>query len=150
MSQNYIQSLPQAFEVIKQMNLTPGWYSDYRFAARNALARIPEDRMEDRLDRYLMDMGRSLPDRRNGYFSRHLLTELGDIQLDVPRTRHWSAVDVVRAHARRVDQVDRMILACFVLGLSTRKVAHALMPVLGARYSAAHTPRDHPIIVILV
>ena len=73
MSQNYIQSLPQAFEVIKQMNLTPGWNSDYRFAARNALARILEDRMEDRLDRYLLDMGRSLPDRRNGYFSRHLL-----------------------------------------------------------------------------
>jgi len=150
MSQNYIQSLPQAFEVIKQMNLTPGWYSDYRFAARNALARIPEDRMEDRLDRYLMDMGRSLPDRRNGYFSRHLLTELGDIQLDVPRTRHWSAVDVVRAHARRVDQVDRMILACFVLGLSTRKVAHALMPVLGEAVSATTVSRVAKILDIAV
>ena len=150
MSQNYIQSLPQAFEVIKQMNLTPGWDSDYRFAARNALVRILEDRMEDRLDRYLVYMGRSLPDRRNGYFSRHLLTELGDIELDVPRTRLRSAVEVVRAYARRVDQVDRMILACFVLGLSTRKVAHALMPVLGEAVSAATVSRVAKILDIAV
>ena len=26
-------------------------------------------------------------DRRNGYYQRHLLTELGDIELNVPRTR---------------------------------------------------------------
>jgi len=150
MSQDCIQSLPQAFEVIKQMNLTPEWDSDYRFAARNALVRILEDRMEDRIDRYLLDMGRSLSDRRNGHFSRHLLTELGDIQVDEPRTRHWSAVDVVRAYARRVGQVDRMILACFVLGLSTRKVAHALMPVLGEGVSATTVSRVAKILDIAV
>jgi putative transposase len=141
MSQNYIWSLPQAYEVIKQMNLSPEWDSDYRFAAREALAEILEDRMNGRIDRYLRELGRSLPDRRNGSFPRHLLTEMGDIELDVPRTRHWSAVGVVRAYARRVDQVDRMILACFVLGLSTRKVAHALMPVLGEAVSATTVSR---------
>lgn len=124
MSQNYISSLPQAFAVIKEMNLSPEWDSDYRLAAREALVRIVEDRMEDRLERYLQDIGRRLSDRRNGSFSRHLLTEIGDIELSVPRTRRWSAVEVVRAYARRVDQVERMILACFVLGLSTREVAH--------------------------
>ncbi len=68
MFQNYIRSLPQAYEVIKQMNLSPAWDCDYRLAARHALVDIPEDRMEDRLDRYLREMGRSLPDRRNGSF----------------------------------------------------------------------------------
>ena len=141
MLQNCIKSLPQAFEVIKQMNLNPEWDSAYRSSARKALVRILEDRMEERVDRYLLDMGRSLSDRRNGYFSRHLLTELGDIELSVPRTRRWSAVEVVRAYARRVDHIDRMILACFVLGLSTRKVAHALMPVLGEAVSATTVSR---------
>lgn len=141
MTQNYIRSLPQAFEVIKQMELSAGWESDYRFAAREALVRILEDRMEDRLERYLRDIGRRLSDRRNGYFSRHLLTEIGDIELHVPRTRGWSAVEVVRSYARRVDQVERMILACFVLGVSTRKVAHALMPVLGEAVSATTVSR---------
>jgi hypothetical protein len=97
MTQNYIRSLPQAFEVIKQMELSAGWESDYRFAAREALVRILEDRMEDRLERYLRDIGRRLSDRRNGYFSRHLLTEIGDIELHVPRTRGWSAVEVFAA-----------------------------------------------------
>ena len=40
MSQNYVRSLPQAMEVIKQMNLSPEWESDYRFAAQDALVRI--------------------------------------------------------------------------------------------------------------
>lgn len=141
MSQNYICSLPQAFAVIKEMNLSPEWDTDYRSAARDALVHILEDRMEDRLERYLQEIGRRLSDRRNGYFSRHLLTEIGDIELSVPRTRLWSAVEIVRAYARRVVQVERMILACFVLGLSTRKVAHALMPVLGEAVSATTVSR---------
>ena len=63
--------------------------------------------------------------------------ELGEIELCVPRTRTFSALSVVRAYARRAAHIDRMILACFVLGLSTRKVAIALLPILGRRLSAA-------------
>jgi transposase-like protein len=43
---------------------------------------------------------------------------------------------VVHAYARRARDVDRLILACFVLGLSTRKVARALLPILGRPISA--------------
>ena len=57
------------------------------------------------------------------------MTELGEIGLRVPRTRTYSGLAVVRAYARRATHIDRMILACFVLGLSTRKVATALLPV---------------------
>jgi putative transposase len=55
----------------------------------------------------------------------------------VPRTRRFAPIEVVRAYARRPAQVDRMILACFVLGLSTRKVGEALLPVLGRPISPA-------------
>ncbi len=126
-----IESLPQAHRIIKEMDLSPEWDSDYRCAARQALAEILEDRMNARLDRYLDEVGRSLSDRRNGSYSRHLLTELGDIELQVPRSRKTSMLGVVRAYARRAGCVERMILSCFVLGISTRKIAHALMPVLG-------------------
>lgn len=137
-----IRSLPQAYEVIKEMDLSTGWESDYRHAARQALTRILEERMSFRIDLHLEEMARSGEyDRRNGTFSRHLLTELGDIELHVPRTRRLSAVEVVRAYARRVGHVDRMILACFVLGVSTRKVAHALLPVLGEPVSASTVSR---------
>jgi transposase-like protein len=53
------------------------------------------------------------------------------IELQVLRIRGFSALKVVRGYARRAKDVDRMILACFVLGLSTRKGAAALLRILG-------------------
>lgn len=137
-----IRSLPQAFEMVKEMGLSGEWESDYREAGRRVLVEVLEGQMRDRISRYLEEVARGDGvDRRNGSFSRHLLTELGDIELEVARTRRFSAVGVVRAYARRVGQVDRMILACFVLGLSTRKVAQALLPVLGEPVSATTVSR---------
>ncbi len=80
---------------------------------------IIELRMKNRIDRYITEIGyRDRTDRRNGYFSRHLLTELGDIELNVPRMRKFNAVKVIRRYSRRVSHVSRLILACFVPGLS--------------------------------
>jgi len=98
------------------------WGDDYRPLGRAALARILEDRMASAVDRHLERMAElGEADRRNGCYGRHLLTALGSIELAVPRTRRFSAGAVLRAYARREAEVDRMILACFVLGLSTRK-----------------------------
>ena len=138
-----INSLPQAFKVIKEMNLaTDHDDSDYRKAGRQSLENILEDRMHDRISYYLEEMARlGETDRRNGYFSRHLLTELGDIELNIPRTRRFSPINIIRAYSRRAHQIDRMILACFVLGISTRKVSLALLPVLGEPVSATTVSR---------
>ena len=138
-----ITSLPQAFQVIKEMNLdTDQDDSDYRAAGRRSLEVILEGRMQERISWYLEEMARlGASDRRNGYFSRHLVTELGDIELTVPRTRHFSPIRIVRAYARRAPHIDRMILACFVLGISTCKVATALLPVLGEPVSATTVSR---------
>ena len=55
----------------------------------------------------------------------------------VPRWSSERSLAVTGQYARRARQIDRMILACFVLRLSTRKVATALLPVLGRRINAA-------------
>lgn len=138
-----IRSLPMAFAVIKQMR-SEGleWSEDYRPQGRQSLIDILEDRMSEVIDRHLEAMAaRETADRRNGSYSRHLLSELGDIELSVPRTRHFNAGAVLRAYARRADQVDRMILACFVLGISTRKIGEALLPILGQPVSATTVSR---------
>jgi putative transposase len=113
----------QAFEVVKEMQAEGlAWGDDYRPLGRAALARILEERMATAIDRHLERMAElGEADRRNGGYARHLLTALGSIELAVPRTRRFSAGAVLRAYARREAEVDRMILACFVLGLSTRK-----------------------------
>jgi transposase-like protein len=138
-----ITNVAQAHEVIKEMKLHGfEWNEDYRSHGRVALKVILEGQMRQNIDSYLEELsGSDVVDRRNGSYSRHLLTELGDIELNVPRTRHYSALKVVRAYARRAQHIDRMILACFVLGLSTRKVAEALLPVLGERVSASTVSR---------
>jgi len=118
------------------------WGEDYRFYSRIALKQFLEGRMKTNLDSYLEEMAvRGEDDRRNGRYSRHLLTELGDVELEVPRTRRYSALKVVRAYSRRAQRIDRMILSCFVLGISTRKVAEALFPVLEERVSASTVSR---------
>ena len=134
-----IKSLPAAFRMMKAMQAEGvEWGEDYRQGARDAVAELLRGRMDQLIDEHLERMAElGQADRRNGCYRRWLLTELGDIELVVPRTRSFSALKVVRAYARRAKDVDRMILACFVLGLSTRKVAAALLPVLGRPVSAA-------------
>jgi putative transposase len=126
-----------AFDVVKAMQAEGlDWGEGYRPLGRRALEEIIEDQMAAAVDRYLDQLGaEDAADRRNGYYRRHLLTELGDIELNVPRTRRYSPTEVIRAYARRTREIDRVILAGFVLGLSTRKVGETLLALLGRRVS---------------
>jgi transposase-like protein len=127
-----------AFEVVKAMQADGlEWDEDYRPLARAALAEVIEAQMAMAVDRHLDQLdAEDAPDRRNGHYKRHLLTTLGDIELCVPRTRRFTPTSVLRAYARRTPEIDRVILAGFVLGLSTRKVGEVLLPMLGRPVSA--------------
>jgi putative transposase len=132
-----ITSLAMAFEVVKAMQADGlEWGEGYRPLGRQALEEIIEDQMAAAVDRHLELLeADAAADRRNGYYRRHLLTELGDIELHVPRTRRYSPGEVIRAYARRTREIDRVILAGFVLGLSTRKVGETLLALLGRSVS---------------
>jgi len=134
-----IGSLPRAFDLVKGMQAQGlEWGESYRPFGRRAIAELVRSQMDQAVDEHLERMAAlDEADRRNGSYSRHLLSELGDIELLVPRTRRFAPIGVVRAYARRPEQVDRMILSCFVLGLSTRKVGEALLPILGRPLSPA-------------
>ncbi len=119
------------------------WEGDYRAEARNRLKALLEEKMDEELGRYL---GRAKHERReqgdredyrNGFYLRHLLTEIGDLILQAPRSRKGFASKVLEAYKRRSRSVDQLIMACFVLGMSTRKVSTALLSLLGERISAS-------------
>src|SRR5512136_3508572 len=119
------------------------WEGDYRAEARNRLKVLLEERMDEELERYL---GRAKHERweqgdredyRNGSYLRHLLTEIGDLILQIPRSRKRFVSRVLEAYRRRSRSVDQLIMACFVLGMSTRKVSTALLSLLGERVSAS-------------
>ena len=116
---------------------------DYRAEARNRLKELLEERMDEELELYL---GRARHERRgegdaedyrNGFYLRHLLTEIGDLILRIRRTRKGFITKVLEAYKRRSRSVDQLIMACFILGMSTRKVSTALLSLLGERVSAS-------------
>ena len=119
-----IKSLPEAFEVVKA---TDGldWGEGYR--PRRALAEMDDGRGCRSVARQ--------PRRRRRARSpqRRLSPQSAEraIELKVPRTRRYCPVSVIRSYARRAPEIDRAILAGFVLGLSTRKVGEALLSLLG-------------------
>jgi transposase-like protein len=128
-----------AFEFVKAMRADGlDWGEGYRELGRQTVARLIEAEMAAAVDRYFDQLdSEETADRRNGYYRRHFLTVLGDIELCVPRTRRYCPTEVLRAYARRSAEIDRAILAGFVLGLSTRKVGEVLLGLLGRPVSAA-------------
>jgi transposase-like protein len=67
---------------------------------------------------------------------------MGDLELLVPRSRQGGfPTKLFKRYARRCGSIDRVLLACFCLGLSTRKAACVLAPVLEEKVSAATISR---------
>jgi len=132
----------RAFGVIKEMELLGPEWTDAREAGRvayrEAMNLLMKSARDEWLDQRRLSHG---PDRRNGYYRRDLLTALGRIELQVPRTRTFSAQTIVSRFARRERSVDRVILSGFVLGLSTRKVGVVLQHLFGTVVSAATVSR---------
>ena len=126
-----ITNIQQAFKEVKHMTIDT-WQEECRLAARRAMKEVIEHRMHNGIDAFLEQMRTAgLPDRRNGSFSSHLVTEVGDLELRIPRTRTFSARSILQGFARRTASIERTILMCFLLGLSTRKVGPALLSILG-------------------
>ena len=119
---------------------------DFKPKARQALKEILEKRLEDEMTEYLglsrYEHAVDRPDYRNGRYVRHLLTEMGDLELLVPRSRKGKfPTKLFERYARRCRSVDKVLLACFCLGLSTRKAASVLAPLLGEKVSASTISR---------
>ena len=70
---------------------------------------------------------------RNGYRSRSLTTQVGDIDLLIPKLRAGSFLPTILEPRRRVDQaLYAVIMEAYISGVSTRKV-DALVGALGSQ-----------------
>ena len=143
MQQIVVKSLSRAMKMVKEMDIhnSQEWSGDFRECGRHAIAEFLRYRMKESIADHLAHLPEGLSDRRSGSYSRHLLSEIGDILVLIPRTRTFVPVEVLKAYARRSKEVDRLILACFLLGLSTRKVGEALQTILGEKVSPATVSR---------
>ena len=80
--------------------------------------------------------GRNGGNSRNGVRSKTVLTEIGSVQVEVPRDRDGSfEPHIVRKRQRRLDGIDQIVLSLTARGLTTGEVAAHFAEVYGAGIS---------------
>jgi len=80
--------------------------------------------------------GRSRENSRNGTRSKTVLTEVGTVEIDVPRDRDGSFDPaIVRKRQRWLDGIDQIVLSLTARGLTTGEVAAHFADVYGATVS---------------
>jgi transposase-like protein len=73
---------------------------------------------------------------RNGTFPKTIATEIGDVELAVPRDRNGTFTPMlVPKGARRLDGLDAMIVSLFAGGMTIRDIAHHLASTIGTELS---------------
>ena len=73
---------------------------------------------------------------RNGFTPKTVASEIGDIQLDVPRDRGGSFTPrLVPKGARRLGGLDDMIISLYAGGMTIREIQHHLASTIGTELS---------------
>jgi transposase-like protein len=80
--------------------------------------------------------GRNGGNSRNGIRSKTVLTEIGPVEIEVPRDREGSFDPaIVRKRQRRLSGIDQIVLSLTARGLTTGEVAAHFAEVYGAKVS---------------
>jgi putative transposase len=80
--------------------------------------------------------GRDGGNSRNGHRTKTVLTEVGPVEVDVPRDRDGSfEPKIVAKRKRRLSGIDELVISLSARGLTTGEVAAHLAEVYGAQVS---------------
>lgn len=84
----------------------------------------------------------SRKDTLNGTYLRRVLTSMGHIEAQMPRTReNGSPTEVLGRYSRRTGDIDRMITEAYVQGSSTRDVSRLARSLMGQGVSRSTVSR---------
>src|SRR5438093_11508521 len=80
--------------------------------------------------------GRDKGNSRNGTRSKTVLTEVGEVEISVPRDREGSFEPrIVKKRQRRLSGVDELVISLAAKGLTTGEIAAHFADVYGAEVS---------------
>jgi putative transposase len=80
--------------------------------------------------------GASFPNSRNGTYAKTVASEVGDIELAIPRDRNGTFTPMlVRKGVRRLDGLDSMIISLYAGGMTVRDIGHHLASTIGTELS---------------
>ena len=133
--QDMITEAEETFKALREMKVIES--EDLDKSARSAIKHSIETLMQIKREDYIVGArSYGISDRKNGYYARTITSKVGDIEVEVPRTRNWSPAGMLKKYARRLDDVTALIRAGFLDGLSTRQVAREICRITGVRISA--------------
>lgn len=76
------------------------------------------------------------PNSRNGTSSKTVATQVGDVDLDIPRDRAGTFTPMlVPKGQRRLDGLDGMIISLYAGGMTVRDIQHHLAQTIGTELS---------------
>jgi len=127
---------------LTQEELAADLRGHFRMAIRTTLMALLEEELAELIgaDRYERLAGRK--GHRNGSYSRRLVTSVGEVEVDVPRSRqNGSAGGVIGRYKRRITDVDAAVTEAYVNGVSTRKMAAVTKALMGEKISRSSVSR---------
>lgn len=131
----------------KEVKMEERIWGDLRRSSQIMLKRFLEGCMEEEISQYVGGVwhqrGIERVSYRNGYYDRDLETGLGLIrELRIPRSRDGGyKTKIFSRYERRQEEVKGMIEEAFIAGVSTRRVAEVMEPLLGYGISAGTVSR---------
>lgn len=114
-----------------------------RDAVRLTLMTVLQEEVDATVGARPYQRSASRRDYRNGSYPRGLVTSLGAVELDVPRTRQGFQTQVFERYHRRQAELDQAIGDCFVAGASTAQVGGVVEALTGTHPSPTTVSRVH-------
>lgn len=114
-----------------------------RDAVRLTLMTVLQDEVDATVGARPYQRSASRRDYRNGSYVRGLVTSLGEVDLEVPRTRQGFQTQVFEHYHRRQIELDQAIGELFVAGASTAQVGGIVETLTGSHPSPATVSRVH-------
>ncbi len=113
-----------------------------REAVRTALISILEEEVTAFIGAASYERSEERRDHRNGYYSRHLETTVGQIpDLPVPRTRGGYQTQLFERYHRRHEELDGAMGEMFVKGVSQAQVGQVMETLTGSHPSPSTVSR---------
>ena len=114
----------------------------FRGAIRMILELLLDEEVKAMVGARRLERIGSRKDHRNGSYLRRLVTSMGLINVEMPRTRQGgSPVDVIGRYKRRTEELDGMIAQAYVQGVSTRGMGRVAESLLGNSVSRSTVSR---------
>lgn len=131
-----------AFERPTQDEMGADISSLFRGAVRLVIERVLQEEVRELVGARRYERMASRKDHRNGTYLRGLLTSMGYIEVAVPRAReNGSPTEVIGRYRRRSAEVDRMVTAAYVEGVSTRDMNRVTAALMGEGISRSTVSR---------